>query len=101
MESILWAFIYASAFYFMMRYCGCGAHRKSREGHISSCADLNILADLKRSYSRDPVCGRAVASHDAYTRVYHHDEYHFCSRTCRMLFEQSPDRYLIERRLVS
>jgi YHS domain-containing protein len=97
MESMLWALIYVSVFYFMVHYGRHPAHHTGGK-HGVFVDDGNILADLQRAYSHDPVCGRAIASDAGYTRAYSGREYHFCSRTCRMLFEQNPSRYLIEKR---
>ena len=88
METLMWLLINVAALYLMIHYGGSHASAGSH-----TC--------LERTVSRDPVCGRAIAAEDGYTRAYNGREHHFCSRACRMLFEQNPDRYLIEKRMAS
>jgi len=97
METLTWLLINVAALYLMIHYGASGHSFRKRSSH----GDASNLVFLERAVSRDPVCGMAVADEDGYTRVYRHHEYHFCSRTCRMLFEQNPDRYLIEKRMAS
>jgi YHS domain-containing protein len=98
METLMWLLINVAVLYLMIHYGGCGHSAKSKHDlHGSS----NNAAFLERPVFRDPVCGMAVAAADGYTRAHIAHEYHFCSRTCRMLFEQNPDRYLIEKRMAS
>jgi len=88
METLTWLLIDVAALYLMIHYGG-------------SHASVGKHACLERTVSRDPVCGKAIAAPDGYTRSYNGRGRHFCSRTCRMLFEQNPDRYLIEKWMAS
>ena len=106
MGTILTILIYVGLFYIMMRYGCCGMSHGSHARHGTGNEDPShgghgTHSGGDASTAKDPVCGMAVGSGDAYSRKYHGLEYRFCSRKCLDEFENNPDAYAIEERLAS
>ncbi len=85
MEGLLSLLLFAGVFYLMMRF-GCGAHM-SHGGHGHG-------GGSRTPAHTDPVCGREVALHEGYGKMFQGQLYHFCSRNCLDQFEDNPGQYV-------
>jgi YHS domain-containing protein len=90
MEGLLSFLLFATFFYFMMRF-GCGAHMIHGHGGHGSHQDRAS----QQSSATDPVCGMPVVPNEGYTKTHAGQTYHFCSRKCLDAFEANPDKYQI------
>lgn len=85
LKSLGWLLLWGGLFFVMMRY-GCGAHMMGGHGHGGHGHGGG---------DKDPVCGMDVNPQSAAAATLHAGKtYHFCSRSCRDKFEQSPQQYL-------
>lgn len=82
MENLLSLFLFAAAFYFVMRFgFGIGVHSGSDEESIH-------IEDQKNNI--DPVCGMEVDVTKGYRKMYEGNSYRFCSRGCLDKFDIEP-----------
>ena len=81
MEELISFLLYAVFFYFIMRFT-CGAHI------------IHGSHQHKSEKSLDPVCGMEVSREKGFSKMYHGEEYRFCSRNCLIKFDDTPDKYL-------
>lgn len=91
MEGLLSLFLFAVAFFFVMRFgCGVGIHKKSEHGSLQDHADHNRV----QQKHIDPVCGMEVDVDQGYGKMHDGNLYRFCSRDCLDKFEADPEHYL-------
>jgi YHS domain-containing protein len=84
MDRILSLLLFATFFYFMMRF-GCGSHAVHGHHHAGH-------GEVPRP-TKDPVCGMDVEQGHGYSEVYAGREYRFCSRKCLDKFDAEPKRF--------
>ncbi len=83
MEELISFLLYAVFFYLIMRFV-CGAHMIHGSHRNRGVSKTAI----------DPVCGMEVAQDKGFSKMYHGNEYRFCSRSCLIKFDDSPGKYL-------
>jgi YHS domain-containing protein len=92
-QNVLYFFLWAGAFFVMMRF-GCGAHVMGHGHHHGSSGGPPEGGHPRPVQSVDPVCGMTVETKEAKTALYEGQAFYFCSAKCRDKFEAAPQTFV-------